>query len=120
MSVKVERCLPLLEQLLNASPATRRSIIKNANPILIDAVCEIAFNYLCGNIRCSTKQFKTLALHKSCLRKLVATCRGKKTINKKLRQTEKKILVQKGGAFWAALLAPVVSELTAYFMSKAF
>lgn len=125
MSARVKRSLSALELLKNSNPSVRKLIIRSAKPELIDAISEICFNYLRGNIGCSGKQFKELARHKNCLREIVG-CRLKsvnkqvnKSSNKGGRRKERYILTQKGDGFWTALLTPLVSELTSFIISKA-
>lgn len=127
MSLGVKRSLPLLDLLKDSDQSVRSLISSNSKPELIDAISEICFNYLRGNINCSREQFKELSRHKSCLRKVVAgrlktvnKTIDKNSKNKNVRQVERRILTQKGDGFWSALLAPLTSELTAYFISKAF
>lgn len=99
----------------------RELIIRNADKDLINAIVEICFNYLRGNINCSKKQFRELSKHRGCMRKIVKSqlngkkCGGKK---KNQRKREKEILLQKGGGFWFELLTPLVSELTTGLISK--
>lgn len=113
MSFNVERHLRLLDVIKNSNPKLRNAIIACAEPELINAISEICYNFLRGNIICTKKQFDVLKKHKNCIRKLAKCGAGENTI------TRRKILLQKGSGFWISLLTPVISELTAYFMSRA-
>lgn len=118
MAFCVERHLQLLEVLKKADPKLRKAILKNADSGAIDAIGEICFNYINGNIVCSKQQYGELAKHKNDIRKLVAQCQKKKGKNCS-KKIERKILLQKGDGFWLALLSPVVSELAGYLIQKA-
>lgn len=121
MSLNVERYLPYLEVLKTAKPKFRKALISTADPRFIDVVSEISYNYLKGNINCSKEQFSKLSKHRNCLRKLVRLSKKKKKTKKsnKNNTDQRKFLLQKGDGFWFALLTPVVTELTRYFISKA-
>lgn len=114
MSSSVERYLPYFEVLKTANPALRKAFIKESEPGFIDAICEICYNYIQGNISCDKSQYSALAKHRALIRKLVDL--KKKNKNKKLHR---KVLLQSGDGFWFALLAPLLTELTSFIVSKA-
>lgn len=119
MTAGIERHLALLEVIKTANPELRRSIIKHSDPEVIDAITEVCYNYLRGNIECSKTQFKQLSKHKNCLRKIVKcgdkNCRSK---TNQARGKERAILMQKGNGFWLPLLIPVISELSSLIFSR--
>jgi hypothetical protein len=122
----VEGELKFLEILTKATPKLRKEILKNCEPSLIEAISEVCYNYLRGNINCGKKQFCMLKKHHKCIKSLAQEYRGNKKSNLKSNkgylsdiERKKKILYQKGDGFWFALLAPLVTELSSYFVSKA-
>lgn len=127
MGSKVVRHIRLLEVLKDCKPKLRRSIIENSGSSLIDALAEICYNYLKGNVSCSKAQYKELCKHKSCMREIVNVHRKKsKKISKfegksqkNIKAVQRRILLQKGGAFWTLFLTPIVAELSSHLVSKA-
>ena len=126
MSSCVEGELKFLEILTKSSPKLRKEILKNCKPSLVDAISEVCYNYLRGNINCDKKHYCELKKHHKCIRQLASTYKNNNSSKKKLSKKylkelskNKKILYQKGNGFWFALLTPLVSELTSYFITKA-
>ena len=127
MSSCVEGELKFLEILTKATPKLRKEILKNCESSLIEAISEVCYNYLRGNINCEKKQYSELKKHHNCIKKLAREYKGKKkSENHKLNTAyykdisrKKKLLYQKGNGFWFALLGPLVAELSSYFINKA-
>lgn len=110
MTFTVESQIALLEVLKNASPKLQRAILKNSDSKLIDALSEICFNYLKGNVKSTDTHFKKLKKYKTTIRKLGGSC------NKKV--CKRKVLLQSGSGFFGLLLAPLVTELAGYVTRK--
>lgn len=122
MTLIVKRSLPLLDLLSKSDQSSRKLIFKNANQELIDAISEICFNYLRGNIKCSKKRFCKLSNHKNCIRKIVRCCLSccKQSGDKSPKKSSiKKLLLRQSDDFWVTLLTPLVSDLKRYFLAKA-
>lgn len=119
MASEVEAHLKQLAFFSEANLPLKKAILKKCEREFIDAIAEICGSYLLGNIKCDKKQFRELATHKKCLRKIVNVTRLAANRKQKTKSdSRRQILLQKGSGFWVALL-PVVSELTSYFISKA-
>lgn len=127
MTSNVERHIRLLEVFKNSKPKLRQSIIENSDAGFIDAVVEICDNYLKGHVRCTKEQYTELCKHKRCMREIVnlhkrkskKTATVKEKSRKNIKALQRRILLQKGGAFWTVLLTPIVAELSSYLLSKA-
>ena len=78
-----------------------KSILKNAPPDLVKALCECSLNVLKGNIKLNKTQKTRLRRYKNILRQLASKKPATKT---------RKQLLQKGG-FIGALLGPVLGVL---------
>jgi hypothetical protein len=76
------------------------------SPGLVKALSEIAHNLLRGNIALSKVQKKKLQRHKTLLRSLAC---------KQYSCTHKRKIIQRGGAAFLPLLAPIISLLTSAF-----
>jgi hypothetical protein len=85
------------------TPARRKLFLKPADKELVQSICECALNTLKGNVPLKPCQKKTLSRYKRILRKLVHPKGGWKS--------KRKILIQHGGAFFPALLAPILASL---------
>lgn len=70
MSSCVEGELKFLEILTKATPKLRKEILKNCEPSLIEAISEVCYNYLRGNINCGKKQYCELKKHQKCIKNL--------------------------------------------------
>lgn len=57
MSFNVERHIRLLDVIKNSNPKLRNAIIECAEPELINAISEICYNFLWGNITCTKKRY---------------------------------------------------------------
>jgi hypothetical protein len=108
MTFSVESQIALLQVLKSAPPKLKKAILKNCDEKLLDALSEICFNYLKGNVKCKDNHLKNLKKFKSTVRKL-----GR---SDKRKSDRRKILLQSGGGFITALLAPVVAELVTHFI----
>ena len=101
MSQRIKRNAQMLKLLSRATPKTVKSIVKNCDSDLVDAISECSFNVLKGNVPLKKCQHKRLSKYKNHLR-----CMSDKKITKR----KKKAVLQKGG-FLQALLQPVLSVL---------
>lgn len=127
MTSNVERHIRLLEVFKDSKPKLRQSIIENSGSGFIDAVVEICYNYLKGNVRCSKAQYTELCKHKKCMREIVNlhkkksknTSTPKEKSRKNIKTLQRRILLQKGGAFWSVFLTPIIAELSSHLISKA-
>ena len=80
--------LYLLKALASCKDKYRKAILKNGDRILIQDICECAYNLLKGNLEIDPKSLDELYKYRRILRKLCE----KSTLKQK-----RKILVQKGG-----------------------
>lgn len=103
MSKCVLKQLPKLNELAHAKPKVRKQILEKANLVLIKSIVECIDNVLKGNIFLKKQCKDKLKKYKSILRKIFSA-------EKKL-SAKKKIIVQSGGGFLPALLAPVITVL---------
>lgn len=103
MSDCVFKHLSKLNAIAHAKPKIRKQILEKANLALIKSIVECIENVLKGNITLNKQCKEKLTKYKSILRKIF-------NAEKKLA-TKKKIIVQNGGAFLPALLAPVITVL---------
>lgn len=101
MSKCVIKQLPKLSELAQARPKIRKQILEKANLVLIKSIVECIENVLKGNISLKKQCKEKFRKYKSILRKIF-------NAEKKLA-TKKQIIVQNGGAFLPALLAPVIA-----------
>ena len=85
------------------SPKKRKTLIDFANKNQINAISECVYNVLNNNIKLKEKEIKKLKRHKIPLRLLA----DKKTSH----LGKKKILKQRGGSFFAAILPTAVGIL---------
>lgn len=92
----------ILSALYHLNVGERTALLKNANPHLVNQICECALNLLEGNIPLSGGQKKRLRKHARVLRKLAGPTTAKR---------KKAILVQSGGSLLPALLAPLLGTL---------
>lgn len=99
-----------LHILKNANPQLRKNILRNSNPGLIKALCEICTNTLNGNMIISKSTKVRLKKYKKTLRNLASP---------KVKLTRKRnILIQKGGflpVLLGSLLAGAVGKLVEHF-----
>ena len=80
-----------------------KKILEAANLMIIKSIVECIENVLSGNIHLEKDNFDKLKRHRAILRKI-----SKK--GNRLKQ-KKKIIVQHGGAFLPALLAPIIAVI---------
>lgn len=111
----------LLHTLSEANPKLRTSIIKYSDSDLIEALCEICFNYLLGNIECNKSHYKELKKHSKCIRRLSLPSKSKRK-NSKLYKKEindkRKILLMQGNGFFLPLLVPLITSLGSFLYDK--
>jgi hypothetical protein len=91
-----------LQVLKNASPKLRKTIISNCDGELLNALSEINFNILRGNVQLSTCSRRKLRQHKNALRTVADNGQN---INKR-----RQFLIQRGG-FILPLLTAVLPTL---------
>lgn len=103
-SVECQHYLHVLQK--NKNSRFRKTIIKHAPNSVIQALAEICFNTLKGNLELSPQEFKRLKRHKKALRLLSSP---------KLGTVRKRELLQKGG-----FLSLIVSTLLGILLPKLF
>lgn len=103
MSQRIISHLPKLEKLMKATPKKRRNLLEKANLQFFKSIVECVENVMSGNVQLKKECKEKLKKYKSILRKIFNS-------ENKLK-VKKQIIVQNGGAFLPALLAPVVSIL---------
>lgn len=108
MSKCLFKQLPKLNELAQARPKVRKQILEKANLVLIKSIVECIENVLKGNISLTKQCKEKLKKYKGILRKIFGA-------EKKLA-TKKKIIVQSGGSFLPALLAPVITVLAEHYL----
>lgn len=109
MSINLCRHAPLLEFLKIAPPKILKIVLANADPKLIEAICEISLNLCKGNLKCSTKDRKKLKRHRKSLYKLASAKKSQKRFS-----TERRILLQQGGAFLPLILPAALAAIEIY------
>ena len=103
MSPRIKRNAVLLKALYHSTPQKRKDILAHASPDFLQALCEIAFNLLKGNIPLSPSQYKTLKRQKKIIRLLA---------DKKIALKRKQLVLKKQtGGFIFPLLAAAVPLL---------
>lgn len=103
MSQCVIKNLPILGKLSKAKPKERKMLLKAASSQLVKSILECIKNVLKGNVSLNRKCIIRLKKHKAVLRSI--NTRGTKISQKK------KAIIQSGGAFLPALLAPVIGVI---------
>lgn len=103
MSQRVISHLPKLKTLVKLAPRKRRDLLEKANLQFIKSIVECVENVMSGNIQLKRQCKEKLKKYKSVLRKIFNS-------ENKLK-LKKEIIVQNGGAFLPALLAPVITIL---------
>jgi hypothetical protein len=93
-----------------ATPRVRKSIIRDADKSLLNAISECCLNVLHGRVPLSSKQKLRLSKHKNELRKLAEKRAG---VRKR-----KRVLVQSGDGFLTALIGPVAALLGGLLSSR--
>lgn len=109
MSSNVCRHAPLLEFLKVAPPKIIKIVLANADPKLIQAICEISLNLCKGNLKCSSKDRKKLKRHRTNLYKLASAKKSQKRFT-----AERRILQQQGGAFLPLILPAALAAIDLY------
>lgn len=102
--------LPFLCTCFKSTGKQRKDMIAHANKGQMEAISEIAFNLLKGNMMIPTQTFKRLKPHKS---KLLYLTHKKPSLKKK-----KQVLNQKGGFLPA--LASLITPLAIDLLGKVF
>lgn len=103
MSQRLISHLSKLEKLIKAKPQKRRLLLQKGSLLFIKTIVECLENVMSGNIQLKRECKQKLMKYKTILRKIFNS-------ENKLK-TKKEIIVQNGGAFLPALLAPVISIL---------
>ena len=98
---RIKKHIPQLKLLRKATPKQRKSILERSNTGLVNCIGECCLNVLNGNVKITKPQRKKLSRHAKTLRAL-----SKRGIPV---QKRRKILIQNGGGFLPALLAPILS-----------
>lgn len=101
MSARVKKHLETFKLLSKANPKLARSILLNAKPELVRALCECCHNILKGTVPLTNSQKTHLHKHKQRLRVLA---------NRKTTQKKRRALLQTGG-FLPQLLKPIIGLL---------
>lgn len=110
MSQHVISHLPKLQSLIKLTPRKRRDQLEKANLQFIKSIVECIENVMKGNIQLKRECREKLKKYKTVLRRIFHG--GNKL------KAEKEIIVQNGGAFLPALLAPVITILAERLMRK--
>jgi len=100
-----------LQALCYLNKEQRKAVLKAADQRLIRGICECVFNTLKGAITLSPQEKEKLKKHKHILRKVVNKQKGSSW------KIKKKLIVQKGDGFLAALL-PIIGSVIASFISR--
>jgi hypothetical protein len=100
----------LLKFISSTDTATQRRVLKLADKRLIAVICEVCYNTLQGVVRLREREKKILGKHKTHLRLIAA--RGECWKQKKKR------LLQSGGGFLTAVLAPLVATALGALLRK--
>jgi hypothetical protein len=108
MSQRVLSHLPKLEGLIKLTPRKRRDQLEKANLQFIKSIVECVENVMKGNIQLKRECKEKLKKYKTILRKIFNS-------ENKLK-VKREIIVQNGGAFLPALLAPVITILAERFL----
>lgn len=103
MSQRVLADLPKLQSLINLAPQKRRAMLEKSTLKFIKSIVECIENVMKGNIHLESPCKEKLKKHKTVLRRIFNS--GKQL------KVKKNIIVQSGGAFLPALLAPVITIL---------
>lgn len=103
MSQHVVSHLLRLKNLIQSTPRKRRELLEKANLKFIKSIVECVENVMKGNIQLKKECKVKLKKYKTILRKIFNS-------QNKLK-VKKEIIVQNGGAFLPALLAPVITIL---------
>lgn len=100
----------ILRALYQLNPQQRKALLQKADLQLVRYICECALNVLQGNIPLTKSQKSRLRKHANVLRKLVKSSDN--------FSEKKKIIVQRGGGFLPALLAPLIGTILSNLISK--
>lgn len=110
MSKHVISHLPKLQSLVKLTPKKRRDLLEKASLQLIKSIVECVENVMQGNVQLKRECREKLNKYKAILRKIFHS-------ENKLK-VKKQIIVQNGGAFLPALLAPVITILADRLLRK--
>ena len=89
-----------IRALSKLNPAQRTALLKVADKQVIEAICECVYNILRGNVELKAGEKKKLKKYQKILRIL--------GLNKGCWKRKKRYILQTGGAFLPALLAPIL------------
>ena len=98
--------LVLLGALSHCDDGQRTAILRAADKSFVKCICECALNVLQGVVKLRDCEKKQLYKHKTVLRKLI-----NRKSNSENWKTKKRTIVQSGGSFLPALLAPIIGTL---------
>lgn len=113
----VEDELHAIETISKATPALRRAILANSSEQLIEALCEIAHNYVSSNIECKPEHYEDLKKYQDTLRFLATPVREGQAYSDSI-QEKRAALMLKGDNFWMTFILPLVYDLCTHFVSK--
>ena len=100
----------ILRALYHLNAEQRTALLRKADKKLVRYICECALNLLYGGFSLSKNQKSSLRKHRNFLRQLADPSRN--------LDSKKKIIVQKGGGFLTALLAPLIGTVLASLVTK--
>jgi hypothetical protein len=103
MSSSVVKSAEISRALSKLSKEQRKALLKVADKKTIEAICECVVNTLKGNVPLKSCEKNKLKKHKRILRSLGLT--------KSSWHAKKKKIIQNGGAFLPALLAPLLGDV---------
>ena len=96
--------------LAHADQAQRTALLRKADPAFVGCICEVALNTLHGYLPIREGAKKKLRKH-ACV--LLRLAKQSESVGKK-----KKILLQSGGGFLPALIAPLLVELATRLLTR--
>ena len=100
----------LLTALAHADSSQRSALLRSADLSFVRCICECALNVLEGNIKISNHSKNKLKKHVHVLRRLIN--------NQDNFRKKKKVLLQSGGSFLPALLAPLLATLVSRLFDR--
>lgn len=104
MTKRIVRNLELIKALNHCNSVAKKHMLKNAQPEVVNAICDCIHNVLQGNVPLSHHNKRKLKSKKEILRKL--TNRRNKT------PIRKKLLIQHGSGFLSSILGPVIKVIS--------
>jgi hypothetical protein len=95
-----------INDLQNGDVCTRKQVLKNAHPCLVQLICEIGLNILKGNLELPDHQYVNLKPHK---RTLLTLCHPGKSLKEK-----KKIIFRTLGYILPKILPCVLAAISSF------